>query len=259
MKMFSLELCFTTDYSYGYQTYSNWSFLKSSKTDKNIWKRYINDNNIVGSEELPHNNALKILIDEVIIHYASTATTENFNAIIKNNKKNIKDWRRFFIDYPEIWSYFNNTEKFIRRNGEYNIGLVKSIKYGGSVYHAELRSYCLYLDYKHSSVQKGWSYDFYEKEHTCLFFEKEVSGQTIAIDAYFKTNGKSEDNYTLEIFLRPYDKESDTQWKSRSKNYLKDYADSELIPSNRGYKLKTNCSKEKIKEKINDLLKLNFK
>lgn len=252
-------LCFTTDYSYGYQTYSNWSFLKSSKTDKNIWKRYINDNNIVGSEELPHNNALKILIDEVIIHYASTATTENFNAIIKNNKKNIKDWRRFFIDYPEIWSYFNNTEKFIRWNGEYNIGLVKSIQYGGSVYHAELRSYCLYLDYKHSSVQKGWSYDFYEKEHTCLFFEKEVSGQTIAIDAYFKTNGKSEDNYTLEIFLRPYDKESDTQWKSRSKNYLKDYADSELIPSNRGYKLKTNCSKEKIKEKINDLLKLNFK
>ena len=252
-------LCFTTDYSYGYQIYSNWSFLKSSKTDKNIWKRYINDNNIVGSEELPHNNALKILIDEVIIHYASTATTENFNAIIKNNKKNIKDWRRFFIDYPEIWSYFNNTEKFIRWNGEYNIGLVKSIQYGGSVYHAELRSYCLYLDYKHSSVQKGWSYDFYEKEHTCLFFEKEVSGQTIAIDAYFKTNGKSEDNYTLEIFLRPYDKESDTQWKSRSKNYLKDYADSELIPSNRGYKLKTNCSKEKIKEKINDLLKLNFK
>ena len=170
--MFSIELFFTTDYSYGYQTYSNWSFLKSSKTDKNIWKRYINDNNIVGSEELPHNNALKILIDEVIIHYASTATTENFNAIIKNNKKNIKDWRRFFIDYPEIWSYFNNTEKFIRRNGEYNIGLVKSIKYGGSVYHAELRSYCLYLDYKHSSVQKGWSYDFYEKEHTCLFLKK---------------------------------------------------------------------------------------
>ena len=42
-------------------------------------------------------------------------------------------------------------------------------------------------------------------------------------------------------------------------SYLKDYADSELIPSNRGYKLKTNCSKEQIKEKINALLKLKFK
>ena len=252
-------LCFTTDYSYGYKINSNWSFLKSSKTDKNIWKNYINDNEIVGTEELPHNDALKKLLDILIQNFKAEPSTENFEKIINNNKNKINDWRRFFIDYPEIWSYFNKTEKFIRRNGEYNIGLVKSIQYGGSVYHAELRSYCLYLDYKHSSVQKGWSYDFYEKEHTCLFFEKEVSGQTIAIDAYFKTNGKSEDNYTLEIFLRPYDKESDTQWISRSKNYLKDYADSELIPSNRGYKLKTNCSKEQIKEKINALLKLKFK
>ena len=92
-----------------------------------------------------------------------------------------------------------------------------------------------------------------------LYSCKIIMFSKLSLTSKSKTNGKSEDNYTLEIFLRPYDKESDTQWKSRSKNYVKDYADSELIPSNRGYKLKTNCSKEQIKEKINALLKLKFK
>ena len=252
-------LCFTTDHSYGYPINSNWSFLKSSKTDKNIWKNYINDNDIVGTEELPHNDALKQLLDNLIQNYKSKPSTESFEEIIKNNKNKLKDWRRFFIDYPEVWTYFNKTEKFIRWYDEYNVGLVKSIQYGGKVYHAELRSYCLYLDYKRHSSIKDWSFGFYEQEHTCLYFEKDISDKIITIDAFFNTKGKSEDSYTLEVFLRPFDDESDKQWKSRSKEYIKKYINKDFVLSNRGYTLKNYCSKAQIKKIINNLLETKFK
>lgn len=265
-KVFSRALlCFTTDYTtdyrygYGYQINSNWSFLKSSKTDKNIWKNYINDSQIndsqiVGTEQRPHNDALKRLLDTIIQEHKSEVSTKTLEKVIESHKDNITDWRRFFIDYPKVWDYINPTDKFIRWGNEYDIGLVKSVRYGGSVYHAELRAYCLYLEYIEKYPEKtveGWKFDFWELDSTCLYFQKEMpDGDTIAVDVSFEVkDASSEDNYNLEIFLRR--KEG-----TDSQNYLKSMI--EISPdfkvSKRGYMLKQNCSKEKIKDKIGEFL-----
>lgn len=267
MNLFSRALlCFTTDYGYGYQINSNWSFLKSSKTDKNIWKNYINDNVPVGGDCTPHNNALKNLIEEIIIKHNNILSNDTLEKIISEHKSSITDWRKFFVEYGEVWKYFNQTDKYIRWTSEYNIGLVKSIQYGGSVYHAELRAYCLYLDYERENPKieklpnEGWKIWFYEMEKTCLVFDKTVGENKIAIDVSFDAEtATSEDFYQLEIFLR--DKEGENTF-DHSKEYLKKYYDGELhalgySESEQGYSI-SQKSKEAIKQEIEHLLNISF-
>ncbi len=244
-------LCFTTSYGYGYQIGSNWSFLKSSKTDRNTWKKLISDAKQLDGRECRHNDCLKQLLDTIINEYKSNLSNDTLTTIIKSHQ--IKDWRKFFIEYPGVWKYINPTEKYIRWCSEHDIGLVRSIQYGASVYHAELRSYCLYLDYMRENPSKekdGWKISFYEMENTCLVFDKSVGDKQVAIDVRFESeNADSEDYYSLEIFLRGKEKQE-------SRQYLKSHCDS-FSESERGYKLES-LTKDKIKEEVNKLLKITF-
>ena len=80
--------------------------------------------------------------------------------------------------------------------------------------------------------------------------------ETIAIDAYYEVGKKKEDNYTLEIFLRPLKDESENSAKRKSQNYLEEYLnrDNDFRTSKRGYKLKQNYSKDDIEKKIDSLI-----
>ena len=251
-KLFSRALlCFTTSYGYGYQINSNWSFLKSSKTDRNTWKRFISDAKQLNGYGCHHNDCLRELLDTIIKKHTSNLSNETLNTIIESHL--IKDWRKFLIDYPGVWDYINQTEKFIRWHSEHHIGLVKSTQYGASVYHAELRSYCLYLDYTTENPSKeknGWKIWFYEMENTCLVFDKTVGDKQVAIDVRFESeNADSEDYYSLEIFLREKERQG-------SQQYLKTHCDS-FSKSERGYK-KEKLTKDKVKEEVNKLLKIAF-
>ncbi|MBR4246852.1 MAG: DUF262 domain-containing protein [Treponema sp.] len=247
-------LCFTTDNGYGYQIGSNWSFLKLSKGEKNSWKRYINDSDC--------NNDIKELVSYIIKYHNWTVTNEVLDNIIKSKSPAISDWRKFFIAYKGVWDYMNKSERYCRRNSNFDIGLVKGERYGEGCNHAELRSYCLYLDYKENecNLGNGWKSNFYEREHTCLYFEKEISNKIIAIDAYYEVGKDTEDNYKLEIFLRPFDNESEGDYKVRSQDYLKKYlgANNYYTLSDRGYQLKLNYSKKDIKKAIDYLLEVDF-
>ena len=244
-------LCFTTDYGYGYYIGQNWSFLKSSKTDKNIWKNYINDSS---EESGIQNNALKMLIEEIIKKHNSSLCDDTLEKIINEHNGSITDWRRFFIDYPKVWEYMNETERWCRWSGNYNILLMTKTTLNG--YHAELRTYCLYLDYERE--KKGeWEFKCYGYN---IEFKKERAGKIIVISVSFDAeNATSEDFYQLDIFLR--DKEGENTF-DHSKEYLKKYYDGELHAlgyreSEQGYSI-SQKSKEAIKQEIERLLNIPF-
>ena len=250
-------LCFATDYGFGFWMGRNWSFLKSSKYGENTWKMYISDSGIVGSENKPHNDALKRLLDALIENGEKEMTDTALEKLIFDRHMSIKDWRRFFIDYPSVWEYM--TENYCRWYSNYHIGLVKTVNYGESVSHAELRSYCLYLDFKEKHPEKvvsRWTFDFWEKGDTCLWFRKDIKdGHTVEMDVSFDVNSESENSYTLEIFLVQGWEAVD---KKISQKYLRHYVSDDFKASEQGYKLKSLYSKSKIVTLINDMLRLSF-
>lgn len=252
-------LCFSTSYGFGWWNGGRWSFLNTEKYSAISWKKYING--IFNTDE-EQNLFLKRLLDYIYDYYNGKLTTEVLEQIIDEKKGKIKDWRTFFVKYPDVWKYMEN--KFCTwDNDGFKIRLIKRERIGDNIDHAELRSYCLYLDYLTKypdSKISSWTFNFHQRESTCLYFDKQTASDIkIAIDVYFDAeNAKSEDNYTLEIFLRPFDDEDDEQWINRSKCFLKKYITNDFIPSDRGYKLKRNCSEEQIKKKINSLSMIKF-
>lgn len=257
-------LCFTTDYGFGFvseEYKQNWSFPKSSKYGDNTWKKYISDARIVGTEQRPHNDALKRLLDAMIENGEKEITDTALEKLISDRHESIKDWRRLFIDYPAVWEYM--TEKYCRWYSNYHIGLVKSVNYGEGVSHAELRAYCLYLDFKEKHPEKNmsrWTFDFWEKGDTCLWFRKDIKdGYTVEMDVSFDVqnaeSAESEDAYTIEILLTQGWEAVD---KKISKKELRKHVTDDFKASEQGYRLKRLYSKKEIVKLINDMLKLSF-
>lgn len=191
---------FSTSHSFGYKNTkknsNNWSFLKDKDRDIS-WKRFISDSKVI-STEIPHNQVLKSLIK--VIHN-QRSKGKSFNGIFDfylSYSANVWDWRYYFIESHDVWSYMSDN-KFVRRDNDNEIYLMKTTQMNGT--HAELRTYYLY--FKINAIN-GWRKNYYEvagrENQPCLFFEKKNCNDTFVIDILWDIHhGKG---YYLKLFTR---------------------------------------------------------
>jgi hypothetical protein len=192
-------------YRFGIWTSNCWSFCDGMAE----WRRYVNTNDRYG-------NALYSLFQEVLVpaykegkdlRDALSAYVEKISCDLLVKDENA--FRYHFIHHPGVWQYMET--KRCKWISPYDIELKTSN--GNNSNRMELRTYSLYLDYRHNDDYKsdypGWRVDVWQKEQTCLFFERkvEIDGkkQTLALDVYFKDDQwkrTSEDCYSFDLFVR---------------------------------------------------------
>lgn len=191
---------FSSDYAFGYYYGQNWSFLKNNDRDIS-WKRFISDSAFVpDSTGIPHNKALKSLIDEINnqLSSGSTSYADIFKDILNTHAPVVKDWRFYFIEAHGVWKYMSDN-KFIRWDNENEIYLISKQRMSGA--HAELRTYYLYSKIDSNN---SWQKHYYEvsgrDEQPCLYFEKKTATETFVIDIIWDIqNGKG---YYLKLHTR---------------------------------------------------------
>lgn len=124
--------------------------------------------------------------------------------------------------------------------------------------YLELETFCLYLDYKSSTIQspkialrkvdgidyRGWKMWLYDQDSSALVFDKEWNGFQVAIDVhYYRTK---EDDWNVQLFLKSE--------KNRTESVLNDIASPNKLSWNgERYEL-GNLSKSDVKSKIDALL-----
>ncbi len=255
-------LCFSTSYGFGWWDGERRSFLNTGKYSFNSWKKYITGQ---FNKDEKQSLFLKNLLDYIYTSYNGELTTEVLEQIIDEKKGKIKDWRIFFVKYPGVWKYMENKFCTWDKEDGTKIRLIKRERIGDNIDHAELRSYCLYLDYLTNYPDEkigNWTFKFHQRDNTCLYFDKQTASNIdIAIDVYFDAeNAKTEDSYTLEIFLRPeYDESDEKKANKRSIAYLKNHIDFDKFKkTTRGFMLKHICSKNQITKELKKLLGKDF-
>ena len=200
---------------YGYYKGNDWcfcnnreewkEFLNTQKDRLNTFKQLIN--NCI--ERLDSNNydvemACKDYMKELIAETESDYE-KKLNEPDRENKFSLH-----FVHHPGVWKYMQN-KKCHWGDNDFKIMLKRRDR----VNKMNLRTYALYLDYRDTSIRKDlvedrkdWKCFCYEREDSCLYFEKHFSSirRTIAIDVLH--NGSKEDDYSLNLFVRPTDEES---------------------------------------------------
>lgn len=112
---------------------SNRSFLVNVSRDIS-WKRLLRDDNY------GKRTHFKSLLDDIAFNYNSVSTS------LKNiiNASPINDWRKHFIELPDIIDYLG-TQKYFRFNSATSIQLLQKERLSGP--HAEYYSYAFYLHF----------------------------------------------------------------------------------------------------------------
>lgn len=106
------------------------------RTRNENWRLFFKGENVILLKQLINK------LDEVEITENSLKNyIENY---LENETFNNWDWKYLFLNYPEAISYCKLG--FIKWYSENDIRLLLTTKVGG--YHAELRSYCFYLEHK---------------------------------------------------------------------------------------------------------------
>lgn len=113
----------------------------------------------------------------------------------------IDDWRKYFIKYPKVMSYCNET--FIDFYHDLDIRLIKQKTYNGK--HADLYSYILYLHFeKKNDDFKGFSFKYsdvnnFRTNTNIPFFTINYNGKDF-IEVYYYPNGEVKTGtYKIEI------------------------------------------------------------
>jgi len=217
------------------KTETNYSFGFDGKD----WKLIINNNN----------DKIKNFLDSITLNQ----TQNDMNQMI-TNCSSTNPWI-VFISNPDLIAYC--TKKNIQKwNKSYC--LLKSER---ATTYAELKAYELYCEYKKSpSSYNGWTISFYEKEDTCLFFEKKVGNNTIEIDVYF--GRMKQDDYIINFFLKAQSGEDVVALGARVHKELLAPAQSILgissVNSNSGRFELNVLSKADVKQKVDALLSYKY-
>ncbi len=113
----------------------------------------------------------------------------------------IGDWRKFFIKYPEIMSYCNET--FIDFYHDFDIRLIKQTTYNGK--HADLYSYILFLHLykeKEDFIELNFEYkdvNNFRTNTSIPFFEIKKKEKPY-LEVYYYPNGESKTGeYKIEL------------------------------------------------------------
>ena len=217
---------------YGYYKGNDWcfcnnreewkEFLDTQKDRLNTFKQLINNCiERLGSNnydvEMACKDYMRKIIDETESDYE-----KKLNEPDRENKFSLH-----FVHHPGVWKYMQN-KKCRWGDNDFNIMLKRRDR----VNKMNLRTYALYLDYCNTSIRdalvedrKDWKCFCYEREDSCLYFEKYFSSirRTIAIDVLH--NGSKEDDYSLNLFVRPTNEESakgPSVLQATNKQYLSD-------------------------------------
>lgn len=235
-------------YYFGKERNMYWSFNNGI----NEWREYIRDKD----SEI---GALQHLLKELLvpafkmrndindIHNALAEYVENISKNYENDIliNDANSHRFHFIHHPGVWVYMS-TQRCIWKDNTCDIELKTSN--GNNSNRMELRTYSLYLDYKHNEEYRadrnGWNIGIWPKWKSCFYFEckqKVYDNRTIAIDVYFyDDNGHrdSENCYAFDLFVRPThpegeNEEEETEYAEKDYNLNKQLF-SALIPEQMG-------------------------
>lgn len=171
-------------------------------------------------------------------------------------------YRFHFIHHPDVWSYMGDNQ-CAKWNNKFDIVLKHSRSNNSK--RMELRTYCLYLDYKHQPElqttykKNGWEIGKYPKEASCFYFDKTITIEgkkiTLRIDVYFSKPRKSENRYAFDMRVLQYDNEEKRQELNES--FFKTHFPKlqEEYTFNKNGRLKSSVySRKKIIEKLNECL-----
>ena len=200
---------------YGYYKACDWCFCNNREE----WKAFLNT-------QTDGLNTFKQLIKNCIErlgsnnHDVEKTCIDYMQEIIAETKSNYgrklneqdreNKFSLHFVHHPGVWKYMQN-KKCSWGDNDFKIMLKRRDR----VNKMNLRTYALYLDYCNTSIREGlvedrkdWKCFCYEREDSCLYFEKYFSSirRTIVIDVLH--NGSKEDDYSLNLFVRPTNEES---------------------------------------------------
>lgn len=117
--------------------------LGSLRTKNENWRQFFKGNKII---------TLKNAVDKLIGQEISNEILLDFiNEYLKNNKFESSNWKYLFLKYPQAISYCK--ESAFRWNSENDIRLLKGFPI--TAYHAELRTYCFFLQHKSKEATNG--------------------------------------------------------------------------------------------------------
>ena len=208
-------MCFTSHYGFGYRSGDKLKFMSSREE----WHKFLND-----SEEFegqPHNYSMKMLIarlyeglkERVDICNYREEFCNDINAIMSSiiadtlESDAIKDWRYFFIKYPDIWSSMGRS--MCRWINDFDIYVLGSTQWrNGNI--RELRSFAFLCDVKadkecHPEDYENWDYpNFWYSDETCMFINRKcTNNRVVAIDVFYERGKTDPDQYRFRLFYRP--------------------------------------------------------
>lgn len=125
---------------------SDYIFCSSSlgglRTKNENWRMFFKGNKI---------NTLKAAIDKLKNNPVTPESLINYiNNYLSSSNVKQSDWKYLFLKFPQAISYCKETA--IRKESENDIRLLKGFPI--FAYHSELRSYCLFLEFKDKSATK---------------------------------------------------------------------------------------------------------
>ncbi len=197
-------------YYFGVQKNGCWSFCHGLEE----WREYVDTKDDCRC-------ALFALMKEVLVpsykygqclEAALAEHVETVSANYEHSLTNVDDdsFRHHFIHHPEVWEYMR-TKRCMWSDNNFDIELKTSN--GNNSDRMELRTYSLYLDYRHNddfkAEREGWKIGIWGKWKSCFYFEKEIEAERnkskAAIDVYFYNQEQrrtNEDNYAFDLFIR---------------------------------------------------------
>lgn len=199
-------------YGYGVAEGSNWVLSNS----KESWKDYLEDFGFDGNG-VPHNIGFIRLLTQ-LKDKDKDEYLDVIKSIIYKERDHVSDWRKDLICHYDLWEYMEANN--IRFDSNYKVILIKGVALGKRNRRSELRTRGLYSFLKKEFFKKnneengtsnvslnGWSLNFWDwygndRKNSCLFFEKVINDNKIAIDVFFDTTQNNEDAYCIEIFDR---------------------------------------------------------
>lgn len=139
-------------------------------------------------------------------------------------------YRYFFIKYPEVWTQMGSDLccfwDTIEEENNFSIQLREHQT--ARTKYTDLRTVALYAAYNDGENNPGWHANLSAGvgEYSCLYMDKELRGRTVAIDAYYWTDGDriksvpadgARLGYTLDLFVRPL-KEDQSMGECKKEN-----------------------------------------
>lgn len=201
-------------YCFGLSKKGYWSFC--SGIDE--WRKYVNTKDdckkalysVIKEVLTPAYRENLPLVDALSKHVESISCDYDKNIAAAGDSS----FRHHFIHHPAVWDYMRSKMcSWNKDNGSDGYDIELKTSDGNNSDRMELRTYALYLDYKHNPAYKEdrrkWKTGIWAKWKSCMYLQRELvlrnEKTTIALDVYFyddKERRTNENCYSFDLFIR---------------------------------------------------------